>query len=79
MIIQTNADEDLVIETPNSKESDKFAAVLSLYREKAFHCLLLSTEAIFDTDEAAKQSMLDIIKQVRNLKENILEEAMDMI
>ena len=78
MLIQSNEDKDLKIDTYQSPETNKFGARLTLMREEQSPRLLISTKEVFENEEIAKSKIEDIIKEVRALKENLFDKALNI-
>ena len=66
LVIQ-NKDNDIRCEPYGQhEETEKWAGMVSLYRNGSLHEMLLTSEPKFDSSNAAVIAMQDVVKQIRS-------------
>ncbi len=58
--------EERLIEALQDNDSGKWSSYLYIMRDGEIHKLLLSYDPQFDTEELAKQAMVDVVKQCKS-------------
>lgn len=66
MIIQTRGD-DVRVQTAKDPRTGKWAGFISLFNDGNFDHYLISTEAVFETEESAHADMSGLVEKIRGL------------
>jgi len=68
-----NPDNDIRVEVLGQhKETGKWAGAINLYKDNCLHSTVISSQAVYDTQEAAIKEMQEVVDAIRAMTDKEL-------
>lgn len=67
LTLKNNKDVEVMVDGPN--ENNKYSGSIYVMHNGEIHSLLVSTQPVFDTEKAVKESLTNLIEECKNSKE----------